>query len=325
MAAGEIVVIGTGQMAAMCARLLCDNGRPVVLVGRRDAVQHIEKVGESPQLPGVRLPERCSATIHPAAGDATVVAVPTQVLDYVLNDFSGILTNGPIVSCAKGVDLSSGRRPSETMRHWFPKRPVAVLSGPNIAGEVVDGKPTGAVVAAKDEATRDYVRDLFATDAFRVYTSDDVVGVELAGATKNVIALAAGIVDGLGLGDNAKAALLTRGLAEIRRLGEALGARPDTFSGLAGVGDLVTTCFSPDGRNRRVGESIGLGKTLEQATAALGSVCEGVPTAKAILQLAQKHGVELPICRAVAAVLFDGLDPRDGLIALMRRDPKAEV
>ncbi len=179
-------------------------------------------------------------------------------------------------------------------------------------------------MACANAGVAEQVRDLFATDYFRVYTSDDVAGVELAGATKNIIAVAAGIVDGLGLGNNAKASLITRGLVEMTRLGEALGARAETFAGLAGMGDLMTTCFSPEGRNRRLGERIGRGDSLDEALASLGSTAEGVPTTKAVLTLAAEHGVEMPITQSVAGVLFDQTDPKSALARLMSRDPKAE-
>ena len=322
----DVTIVGTGQMAVMCATLLRDNGHGVTLLGREGTIGRMRETGTSAQLPGVTLPEGCALTDDPAAADSEllVVAVPTQMLDEALAPSEG-MPICPAVCCAKGIERQTLRRPTEVvLRRLGTPLFTAALSGPNIAPEVVARKPAGAVVACEDAAVAERVRDAFATDYFRVYTTDDVAGVELAGATKNVIALAAGIVDGLGLGNNAKASLVTRGLVEITRLGVALGARPETFAGLAGMGDLMTTCFSPEGRNRRVGEMVGGGRSLDDALASLGSVCEGVPTTRAVLSLAARHGVEMPIASAVAGVLFEGLDVRAALLDLMRREPKAE-
>jgi len=313
--AGRVAILGTGQMAVMCARLLCDNGHDVTMIGRQPTVGQMRQSRQSPHLPGEVLPDRCDVSdVPPTDAAMTVLAIPTQAMRHViagLNAWPG----GTAVSCAKGIELETGLRPSEIAQKAGVSGPIAVLSGPNIAHEVVD-----RLAACSAE-----VRGYFATEYFRVYTSDDVVGVELAAASKNVIAVAAGIVDGLALGNNAKAALITRGIVEISRLGNAMGARPETFAGLAGMGDLMTTCFSPRGRNRRLGELIGQGRTLEQARGDLGSTAEGVPTTRALLQLAEKHHVEMPICSAVAGVLFDGVDPRRTLGELMTRQAKAEV
>ena len=323
----DVTIVGTGQMAVMCATLLRDNGHGVTLLGREGTIGRMREAGTSAQLPDVPLPQGCALTADPAAADSEllVVAVPTQMLDEVLARSEG-MPSCAAVCCAKGIERQTLRRPTEViLRRLGTPLFTAALSGPNIAAEVVARKPAGAVVACEDAAVAERVRDAFATDYFRVYTTDDVVGVELAGATKNVIAIAAGIIDGLGLGNNAKASLVTRGLVEITRLGVAMGARPETFAGLAGMGDLMTTCVSPEGRNRRVGEMIGRGMTLDDAMASLGSVCEGVPTTRAVLALAERHGVDLPIAAAVADVLFGGKDVRAALLDLMRREPKAEA
>ena len=323
----DVTIVGTGQMAVMCATLLRDNGHGVTLLGRKGTIGRMRETGTSAQLPDVPLPQGCTLTPDPAAADSEllVVAVPTQMLDEALAPSAG-MPICPAVCCAKGIERQTLRRPTEVvLRRLGTPLFAAALSGPNIAAEVVARKPAGAVVACEDAAVAERVRDAFATDYFRVYTTDDVVGVELAGATKNVTAIAAGIIDGLGLGNNAKASLVTRGLVEITRLGVAMGARPETFAGLAGVGDLMTTCVSPEGRNRRVGEMIGRGMSLDDALASLGSVCEGVPTTRAVLALAARHGVDLPIARAVAEVLFEGKDVRAALLGLMRREPKAEA
>ena len=201
---------------------------------------------------------------------------------------------------------------------------MAALSGPTIAAELAVRKPAAMVAASADDALARLAQDLFSVDWLRIYRHDDVIGVELAGAAKNVIALAAGIVDGLRAGDNAKSALLARGLAEIARLGTAMGARRDTFFGIAGVGDLATTCFSPSGRNRTCGDRLGAGESLEQILETTVSVVEGVPTTKAVMAMARSHGVEMPITAAVHAILFEGLAPADAIRSLMGREAKAE-
>lgn len=283
----------------------------------------------SKQLPDIPLSDRWMLSddigVVGQMNDAIVVyAVPTQTLRQVAASLDGCALPG--VVCCKGVECDTGRRPTEILKEaGGGSGPLAVLSGPNIAKEVVDRQPTGTVVACEWDDHANRVRDLFATDYFRVYTTPDTLGVELAGAIKNVIAIAAGVVDGLQLGTNAKASLVTRGLVEMSRLGRHCGARPETFSGLAGMGDLMTTCFSPDGRNRRLGELIGRGRTLEAALKEVGATCEGVSTTRALLGLAETSKVEMPIAKAVAAVLFEGVDMRRALTELMSREPKCEV
>jgi glycerol-3-phosphate dehydrogenase (NAD(P)+) len=238
----------------------------------------------------------------------------------------------PIISVAKGIENGTLLRPTQIiadvlLARWAqqPVRPpLAALSGPNIAAELARYLPATAVAASDDPELARRVQETFSTPWFRVYTNDDVTGVELAGATKNIIALAAGIVDGLGAGSNAKAALVARGLVEITRLGVAMGAREATFQGLAGLGDLITTCISPEGRNRRVGEQIGKGRRLEQVLEEMDSVAEGVPTTQSVMALSRRHQVEMPITQAVHAVLFEGRDVLAALTDLMSREPKAE-
>lgn len=326
----RICILGTGQMAVMCATLLCDNGHDVTLLGNPASIEHLRRTRESKHLPGVKLPQRVTPMDDPQAAlnGATlgVVTVPAQVaaratLEWLEFDMPRM----PLVSCSKGIEIESLRRPSEAIRAVVgPELSVAVLSGPNIAAEVVRRKPAGAVVACEDSATAERVRAAFMTDYFRVYTNNDVVGVELAGALKNVIAIAAGIIDGLGLGNNAKASLITRGIVEIRRLGEKMGAQAETFNGLAGLGDLITTCISPEGRNRTVGERVGRGEKLDTVLESLGSVCEGVPTTQAVRRLAEMHKIDMPILNAVHTVLFEERDVRDALLDLMTREPKSE-
>ena len=320
----SVCIVGTGQMAVMCATLLCDNGHGVTMLGREATVTRMRETRASPRLPSATLPAsvRLTDQIEDALdANLLVNALPAQAVSKAFKDI--FLGPAAFVSCSKGVEIGTLASPSDIalgLGQLFP----AVLSGPNIAAEVVARKPAGAVVACEDQDTAERVRAAFSTDYFRVYTSPDVVGVELAGATKNVIALAAGIIDGLGLGNNAKAALVTRGLVEITRLGVSMGARPETFAGLAGMGDLMVTCVSPEGRNRTVGERVGRGENLDDVLASLGSVCEGVPTTRAVRELARKQGVEMPIVDAVHAVLFDGKPVRAALLDLMTREPKSE-
>ena len=248
--------------------------------------------------------------------DVVVIAVPSNAFGEVLARVRG---DAPVLSLVKGLDPATGNRLS-TLVHG---RPVAVLSGPNMADEVAARLPGAAVIAAEDEALALWLQDAVNSGTFRVYSSSDVVGVELCGAAKNVIALSAGAVDGLGLGDNAKSALITRGLVEMARLGEACGAEPETFSGLAGMGDLIATCFHPLGRNRRAGELIARGATPDEARAQIGQVVEGLTTAPVLRDLSRRIGVELPITEGVCSVL-DGMPLHELAGALMGRRPTEE-
>ena len=330
MGTQRVTIIGTGQMAVMCARLLGDNGHQVTLVGRGDTVWAIQKTRRSPQMPDIEFDPKWELKEEVSEYDGTmvdviVIAIPTQSIRTAFDQLVGARLHVPQVCCAKGIEIESGMRASTVAAECLAStQPNLVLSGPNIATEVVARKPAGTVLACKDMIAAERIRELFATDYFRVYTSDDVVGVELAGALKNVIAIAAGIVDGLDLGNNAKAALVTRGIVEITRLGTALGAKAETFAGLAGMGDLITTCISPEGRNRRVGEMIGQGLSVDAALAKLGSVCEGVPTTQAVVGLAAKHDVDMPIATAIHGVLFEGKPVKAALLELMTREPKSE-
>jgi glycerol-3-phosphate dehydrogenase (NAD(P)+) len=263
-------------------------------------------------------------------------ATPTQYIRSVWERLKPYLPeNLPIVSVAKGIEMESLLRPTQVIadvlggKHSIDSGPtcawpICVLSGPNIAGEIARYLPATAVAASEDESLARRVQAAFATQWFRVYTNTDAIGVELSGAVKNVIAIAAGIIDGLAAGNNAKAALVTRGLVEIQRLGVAMGAREETFHGLAGVGDLITTCVSPEGRNRSVGEQIGKGKKLSDILEKMESVAEGVPTTRAVRELARRYHVDMPITDAVYSVLFEGQDVLQALTGLMTRDPKAE-
>ena len=332
----RVAIIGDGAMGTVCAIMLAENGCSVRLWSAFPAAaRRVAAARENRRfLPGARLPDGVEVTGSDAEALADVgwaiSAVPTQFMRGVWGRLAPHCPAGlPICSVAKGIENGTLLRPSQVLRDVLDGSPdagrdVAVLSGPSIAPEVARHLPASVTVAATDPRFAQRVQRLLSRPYFRVYTNLDAVGVEVAGASKNVIAIAAGILDGLCVGDNAKAALVTRGLAEITRLGLAMGAGRDTFAGLAGVGDLVTTCISPVGRNRSFGEAIGRGKTVEQALAATDSVVEGVATTRSVLELSGRLGVEMPITRAVHDVLFRGVAPRDAIHKLMSRPLKAE-
>lgn len=306
--------------------LWCHDAAEAVLLSER-RVSH--------RLPGFRLPESVMVTGDAAralaGADLIVTATPTQYLRTVLESLrSHVPRDAGVVSVAKGIENGTLRRPSQVIAEALrddpdgKPRPIAALSGPTIAAELARRLPATMVVASDDADFAALVQRLFTSGWMRIYTNPDMLGVELAGATKNVIAIAAGILDGLQAGHNAKSALLARGLAEITRLGVAMGARAETFFGVAGVGDLATSCFSPEGRNRSLGEALGRGESLDAYLARTRSVVEGVATTRSVVDLARKHRVDLPIAAAVHAVLFEGMDPIRGITALMSREPKAE-
>lgn len=261
-----------------------------------------------------------------AAAELLIVAVPTAYLRETMQRIAGDLPpQKPTLSLVKGVERETFERPSEILQEITGPRPVAVLSGPSHAEEVVRGLPTSLVVASENESLSRQIQQLFSTDRIRVYTNLDVIGVELAGALKNVIAIAAGLCDGLQLGDNAKSALITRGLVEMTRFGVAQGAEPATFAGLAGMGDLIATCISPHGRNRHVGECLARGQPLQEILDAMNMVAEGVTTAQSVHQQSQQLGIAMPITEAVYRILYEGKDPQQALTDLMLRSPKSEA
>jgi glycerol-3-phosphate dehydrogenase (NAD(P)+) len=314
----RIAVIGAGSWGTAFTRLLLDRGHEVTLVARDPAqVEAIRETGRNPRyLTTVDLRDAQVATEPPAETELHVLAVPSKAFAEVAEALPG---SAPALSLTKGLDPATGDRLSLHVGN----RPVAVLSGPNIADEVADGLPTAAVIASEDGFLAGQLQHAINGPAFRVYVNPDIVGVELCAAAKNVIALSAGAVDGVGLGDNAKAALITRGLAEMARLGEACGARPETFSGLAGMGDLIVTCWSSYGRNRRAGELIAQGRSADEATAEIGRTVEGLTTAPALRDLSHRVGVELPITEGVCAVL-SGQDLAELVLGLMGRQPTEE-
>jgi glycerol-3-phosphate dehydrogenase (NAD(P)+) len=314
------VVVGCGAWGSAFASLLADRGHDVVLACRDpDQARLIAETGRNPHhLPNADLSSVDAAAIAeaPIAGaDLVVVAVPSHAFAEVVAALPG---EAPVLSLTKGLDPATGRRLSLLVEG----RPVAVLSGPNLAGEVADGLPGATVIASEDHGLGQRLQDAINSLVFRVYVNDDLVGVELCAAAKNVIALAAGAVDGLGVGDNAKAALITRGLAEMTRLGDAVGARQETFAGLAGMGDLIVTCWSRHGRNRRAGELIARGATPEEAVAEFGTV-EGLTTAPTLRDFSRSIDVELPITEGVCSVL-EGRDLSELAGTLMGRQPTRE-
>ncbi len=317
----NIVVVGGGSWGTAFAKLLVDHGHEVTLACR-DAAQAeaIRATGRNPRyLTGVDLGEVRATTIESApVADANlvVVAVPSAAFGVVV---AGLPGTSPVLSLTKGLDPATGQRLSTLVAD----RPVAVLSGPNIAEEVVRGLPAAAVIACESLPLAVQLQLAINSTAFRVYVTDDVVGVELCAAAKNVIALAAGGADGLELGDNAKAALVSRGLAEMGRLAEVSGARPETFAGLAGMGDLIVTCWSPSGRNRRCGELVARGATPAEAVREIGMVVEGLTTAPVLREVAHRLEIEMPIAEGVCAVL-DGVPLTELLAQLMRREPTVE-
>ncbi len=324
-------IIGDGAMGTVCAMLLAGNGISVRLWGRdAERTRQINVERQNRQyLPGCVLSERIEAGTDPQwaleQAEVAISAVPSQFIRSVWKAFAADVPERiPIISTAKGIENDTLLRPTEVLAELCGQRSYAMLSGPSIAREIAAGLPCSVVIACKDEKTAKTTQAAFNTETFRVYTNTDLVGVELASAMKNIIAIAAGIIDGLKLGDNAKAALLSRGLVEITRLGVAMGAKAETFYGLAGVGDLVTTCISPYGRNRTAGQHIGQGQSPAEVIRSTPSIIEGIPTTKSVVALARRHKVGLPIVEAVGKVLFEGLPPAEAVHSLMTREPKAE-
>ena len=332
-------------MATVCALLLESQGMEVTIWGPNP--DHVAKLIQTHEnhryLPGYRIPETIRLTADPAVAlsepNLLLNAIPTQFIRQVWQRLAGnVPPIVPIVSVAKGIENKTLLRPTQIIASVLqspagphadhpdkPPRSLATISGPTGADELARCLPATVCVASDDPGLATELQQIFTTHWFRVYTNSDLLGVELAGATKNVIALAAGILDGLQAGNNAKSALLARGLAEIVRLGVAMGADAETFFGLTGVGDLATTCFSPTGRNRTCGEQLGRGRKLEDVLADIPGVVEGVPTTKSVVALARKYCVEMPITNAVHEVLFVGLDPLEAISQLMTRQLKCET
>jgi glycerol-3-phosphate dehydrogenase (NAD(P)+) len=327
----HVAVLGAGGMGTAIALLLARSSPSIALWARDPAqAQELSERRENTRhLPGVTLPIAVRPTVDAAAATAgaelLVAAIPSAFLRSTLSSIAPKLPAGvPVLSVVKGIENETFARPSQIIVETLGARPVAILSGPSHAEEIARGLPASVAVAGTDSDLCVAVRDALNGGMFRVYTNNDPVGVELAGALKNILGIAAGICDGLEFGDNAKAALLTRGLVEMSRFGVLLGAQPTTFAGLAGVGDVITTCFSPFGRNRAVGRKIGEGMTLDQALAGMRDVAEGVPTTRSVYQQARKLGVRMPITEELHQVLFEGKPPLAAVTDLMLRLPKDE-
>lgn len=336
MGLSKVSIIGTGSMGTVTALMLQSQGIDVTLWGAFEtSVTALIQTRENKRhLSGFPIPQEIHITsdIHEAVGDTELLVstVPTQHSRGVWERLAPALKKPtPIVSFAKGIEIGTLLRPTQILTDTLEKAgapvgAIGAISGPTIAEELARCLPATVIAASEDEAFAKLLQQTFTSNCFRVYTLTDLMGVELAGATKNVIALAAGILDGLQAGNNAKSALLARGLAEILRLGTAMGAQHDTFFGIAGVGDLATTCFSPTGRNRSCGEKLGQGMTCQQILDSSNDVVEGIPTSKAVMQLARQYNVEMPITEAINRVLFDNLDPISAISQLMSRQVKAE-
>ncbi len=326
---GRIAVIGTTAWGCTLAVHLARNGTPTTLIART-----VEEAGaletarmHTQRLPGIEFPPALDvATAADGLNGADLVCfvVPSHVLRENARAVASCMpADAVLLSATKGIDLETGERMSEVLEAELPGRAVAALSGPNLSREVAAGLPGSTVIATAD-GPADALSAAFHSPALRVYTTNDIVGVEFGGALKNVVAIAAGIVDALRFGDNAKAALITRGLAEMTRMGVAAGANPLTFQGLAGIGDVIATSYSPLSRNRRLGELIGSGVRLEEALGQIGETAEGVTTVPAALRLAARLGVVMPVTESLERVLHHGAQPLDELPALMEREPRAE-
>ena len=330
----RVAIMGSGSWGTAFGMVLADAGSDVVIWGRDSAIVEDIAVNHRNEAyqPGIALPERMTATTDPARALAessiVVLAVPAQVLRANLGAWGASIDDGAIlVSLMKGVELGTTKRMSEVISEAANASPdrVAVVSGPNLAREIAERQPAATTVACADEDSARRLQDACTTDYFRPYWTTDVIGTEIGGAVKNVIALANGMAAGMGLGENSQASLITRGLAEMARLGVALGADPLTFQGLAGVGDLVATCQSPLSRNRTFGFNLGQGLSVEETIAVTRQTCEAYKSCQPILALARDNGVDMPITEQVVEVLYNGRSPRMMASAFMSRDTKAET
>jgi glycerol-3-phosphate dehydrogenase (NAD(P)+) len=332
----HVAVYGNGSWGTAFAMVLADAGCAVTLWGRRpELAEEINTTRVNPDyLPGVTLPAAIRATADPAeaaeaggGAEFAVFAVPSQTLRGNLTRWAGLLpSDAVLVSLMKGIELGTAKRMSEVIEDvtGAGASRIAVLSGPNLAREIAERQPAASVVACRDEGVARRLQAACHTPYFRPYTNTDVVGCELGGAVKNVIALAVGIADGMGLGDNAKGSLITRGLAETTRLGLAMGADAQTFAGLAGMGDLVATCSSPLSRNNTFGTNLGRGMTLQETIAVTRQTAEGVKSCESVLDLARRHGVDMPLTETVVGIVHHGTPPKVALKELMSRSAKPE-
>ena len=325
-------ILGAGSLGTALAKLLTPKLSPIILVSNEaSCADGINRDHRNPKyLTDITLASHiCATTDHreATAHPLVIFAVPTLAIRSEAEKLkaAGIPNDVPLLTCAKGIERNTGERMSEILREIFPHNPIAVLTGPNHAEEIANDLVTCAVIASEDAQLAAELQQLFTLPYFRSYTSNDLAGAEIGGAVKNVYAIAAGMAHGLGLGDNAVAALVTRALAEMTRLGTALGGNPETFSGLSGVGDLIVTCFSEHSRNHRVGLALGKGQSLEQAVQSLGMVAEGVPNTLSIHDAARKAGVRTPILDAVYSVLYENKQAAAAMHELLNRDPRPET
>ncbi|WP_341252592.1 NAD(P)H-dependent glycerol-3-phosphate dehydrogenase [Euzebya pacifica] len=326
----NVTILGSGSWGTTVASLVSGN-TPTLLWSRRAEVAEeiTSRQTNSRYLGDHRLPASLAATADladaVARADVLVVGVPTQGIRETLEAAAPHVRPWiPVLSLAKGLEQSTRMRPTDVISECLQGHPVGLLAGPNIAGEILEGKAAAAVIATPDPDIAASLQPLFSSVRFRVYTNTDVLGCELGGVLKNIVAIAAGMADGLGVGVNTSALVISRGLAEITRLGLAMGADPATFSGLTGLGDLIATCMSPRSRNRRVGEELAKGRTIEEAVEVLGQVAEGVKTARSVVELAHEHGVDVPICEEVDAVCNEGRTALQAYRGLVRLRPGSE-
>lgn len=331
---GEIAIIGAGAWGTTLAMLASHAGQHVTLLVRDAAASAQVSAthrGRGAQV-GQERPAGIDIATSPEALDAAqivLIAVPTQAVRHAVGSCANHLSRKIVISCAKGLEVATLRRPSQVIEEELAvagaAATVCALSGPNLAVEIAAGKPASTVVASGDRKSARRVQTALTSPQFRIYTNEDIIGVEMAGALKNILAIGAGIADGMNAGDNAKAAFLTRGIAEIARLGIACGAQPLTFAGLAGIGDVMATCASPLSRNHRVGAELATGRPLEEILASMNEVAEGVPTTKAAVELGRKLGIPIPITEQMHAVLFAGKSPLAAIAELMAREPTDEM
>lgn len=327
----KINVIGSGGWGTAVAIMLANNGHDIMLWSyMEDESKDLKKYKENKRfLPGITIPDSVEFTSDIekcGCADMIITAVPSHTMRHTAKKLSPYVQEGQLIlNISKGLEENTLATMSQVLREEIPQGEIAIMSGPSHAEEVSRGIPTTNVVAASSEDIANKIQDMIMNPLFRIYTNLDMLGVELGGSLKNVIALCAGVLDGLNMGDNTKAALITRGIVEISRLGVAMGANPETFNGLSGIGDLIVTCTSMHSRNRRAGILIGQGKSCEEATAEVKMVVEGVKTCHAAKQLADKVGVEMPIVNEAYKVLFEGMPVKDAIPNLMSRDKKHET
>ncbi|MBA3883503.1 MAG: NAD(P)-dependent glycerol-3-phosphate dehydrogenase [Chthoniobacterales bacterium] len=330
MSIKRTAILGAGSWGLALAGLWSKRGNEIALWGHNpEHVALLEKARENPDyLPGVTLPPAVAVTNDPSVcsgADLVVFVTPSVVVRSVAERVKLFVPkNAVLLSCTKGIEHGTGMRMTQILSEVFPDHTVAVLSGPNLALEVARDLPTATVLGCEEADCAEELQQYLGSSRFRIYSSDETTGIELGGALKNVFAIPAGVSDGLSLGDNSKAALVTRSLAELVRLGTAMGGSTRTFYGLSGAGDLIATCFSQHSRNRRVGEQLGRGRELAEITVSMRMVAEGIPTAKSAYQCARRFGIETPIIDQVHAVLYEGKLPAQGLQDLLARDQKAE-